>query len=378
MKKLKILAITIAIIFSVIYALNLEYFIKGVRVVYLNGQTTVSIDDLKYFDYEIIKAPEEKSPWNERENIIDTFSNEFEEVNKEFRTVAYVVIHKDTIIAEKYYRGYSSDSSSNSFSMAKTFVSAMMAKAVELGYINSLNDKVVDYIPELKGEFANDVRVIDLASMTSGLDWVEGTSDPFSPVAKQYFVSDVKELMLNQPIIEKPGVKNHYSSGNTQLLSILIERASGIKIDDFFENEIWSKINPDNDAYWQVDSKNKGTIKSFCCFHSNARDFSRLGKLYLNYGNWNGNQIIDSTFVKSSMKPFLDNFDAYGIGLWLKKHKDLNVSLMSGHQGQYIIMIPEKELIITRLGERDIDLGGPGVSGDVLTYIDEALKLIED
>ena len=78
------------------------------------------------------------------------------------------------------------------------------------------------------------------------------------------------------------------------------------------------------------------------------------------------------------MKPFLDNFDGYGIGLWLKKHKDLNVSLMSGHQGQYVIMIPEKELIITRLGERDIDLGGPGVSGDVLTYIDEALKLIED
>jgi len=51
---------------------------------------------------------------------------------------------------------------------------------------------------------------------------------------------------------------------------------------------------------------------------------------------------------------------------------------MSGHQGQYVIMIPEKELIITRLGERDIDLGGPGVSGDVLSYIDEALKLIED
>ena len=100
--------------------------------------------------------------------------------------------------------------------------------------------------------------------------------------------------------------------------------------------------------------------------------------VYLNYGNWNGNQIIDSAFVKSSMKPFLDDFDAYGIGLWLKKHKGLNVSLMSGHQGQYVIMIPEKELIITRLGQRDIDLGGPGVSGDVLTYIDEALKLIID
>ena len=378
MKNIKIVAITIAIIFSVIYALNLEYFIKGIRVVYLNGQTTVFIDDLKYFDYETIETTNEKSPWNERENIIATFSDEFEEINREFGTVAYIVIHKDTIIAEKYYKGYSSNSSSNSFSMAKTLVSMMMGKALELGHINSLEDKVIDYIPELKGEFANEVRIIDLATMTSGLDWDEGTSDPFSPVAKQYFVSDVEELMLNQPIIEKPGVKNHYSSGNTQLLSILIERASGIKTDKFFEDEIWSKINPDNDAYWQVDSKKKGNVKSFCCFHSNARDFSRLGKLYLNYGNWNGNQIIDSAFVKSSMKPFLDDFDAYGIGLWLKKHKDLNVSLMSGHQGQYVIMIPEKELIITRLGQRDIDLGGPGVSGDVLTYIDEALKLIID
>ena len=75
MKKIKILAITIAIIFSTVYVLNLEYFIKGIRVVYLNGQTTVFIDDLKYFDYETIESTDEKSPWNERENIIATFFN---------------------------------------------------------------------------------------------------------------------------------------------------------------------------------------------------------------------------------------------------------------------------------------------------------------
>ena len=114
--------------------------------------------------------------------------------------------------------------------MAKTLVSAAMGKALELGYIKSLNDKVIDYIPNLRGEFADQVRIVDLASMTSGLKWDEGTSDPFSPVAKQYFINDVKELMLNQPFIEKPGEKYHYSSGNTQLLSLLIEKASGIKL----------------------------------------------------------------------------------------------------------------------------------------------------
>tara|TARA_B100000575_G_C23142070_1_gene664953 strand:+ start:2323 stop:3459 length:1137 start_codon:yes stop_codon:yes gene_type:complete len=378
MKIIKNIVITSAIIFALIYTLNLEYFVKGVRIIYLNGHTTAFIDDLKYFDYETIKSSEEKSPWSENENIIQTFSNEFEKYNNEYGTVAYLVIHQDTIIAEKYYKGYTSKSSSNSFSMAKTLVSAMMGKAYELGYIKNLNDKVIDYIPEIKGEFADQVRVIDLATMTSGLKWDEGTSDPFSPVAKQYFVDDVEELMLNQPFIEMPGKKNHYSSGNTQLLSLLIERASGMRFGEFFKKEIWEKINPDNDAYWQVDSKEKGNIKSFCCFHSNARDFARLGKLYLNNGKWNGSQIIDSLFVESSMKPFLESYDSYGIGLWLSNYKDLDISLMSGHQGQYVIMIPERSLIIVRLGEKDIDLGGAGVSGDVMVYIDEALNLIDN
>ena len=376
MKKIKILVIIVSILFAIVYTLNLEYFVKGIRIVYLNGETTVFIDDLKYFNYETIKSPLEKSPWIESEYITNNFSSEFEEYNKKMGTAAYLVIHNDTIVGEKYYEGYSINSSTNSFSMAKTFVSLMMAKALEQDYIKSLEDKVTDYIPELKGEFADDVRIIDLAAMTSGLKWDEGTSNPFSPVAKQYFYEDVVKLMLDQPFIDPPGKTYHYSSGNTQILSMLIEKATGLKTNEYFEQEFWSKINPDNDAYWQIDSRESRNVKSFCCFHSNARDFSRLGKLYINNGNWNGNQIVDSMFIQKSTEPFLDNFNEYGIGVWLSNYKDLKISLMSGHQGQYVIMIPEKKLIITRLGKRDIDLGRAGVSPDVLVYIDEALKLI--
>tara|TARA_B100000900_G_scaffold416134_1_gene449342 strand:+ start:2955 stop:4088 length:1134 start_codon:yes stop_codon:yes gene_type:complete len=376
MKKIKILVIIVSILFALVYTLNLEYFVKGIRIVYLNGETTVFIDDLKYFNYETIKSPMEKSPWIESEYITNNFSSEFEDYNKKMGTAAYLVIHNDTIVGEKYYGGYSINSSTNSFSMAKTFVSLMMAKALEQGYIKSLEDKVTDYIPELKGEFADDVRIIDLAAMTSGLKWDEGTSNPFSPVAKQYFYEDVVKLMLDQPFIDPPGKTYHYSSGNTQILSMLIEKATGLKTNEYFEQEFWSKINPDNDAYWQIDSRESRNVKSFCCFHSNARDFSRLGKLYINNGNWNGNQIVDSMFIQKSTEPFLDNFNEYGIGVWLSNYKDLKISLMSGHQGQYVIMIPEKKLIITRLGKRDIDLGRAGVSPDVLVYIDEALKLI--
>jgi CubicO group peptidase (beta-lactamase class C family) len=376
MKKIKILVITIAVLFAVVYTLNLEYFARGIRIVYLNLETTVFIDDLKYFDYETIKSPLEKSPWAESEDKTTNFSTEFEDYNKKMRTAAYIVIHNDTIIGEKYYEDYSVNSSTNSFSMAKTPVSLMMAKAFEQGYINSLEDKVIDYIPELKGEFANDVKIIDLAAMASGIDWDEGTSNPFSPVAKQYFYEDLDKLMLDQKFIDEPSKTYKYSSGNTQILSMVIENATGMKTKDYFEKEFWSKINPDNDAYWQIDSTESGNVKSFCCLHSNARDFSRLGKLYIDNGSWNGSQIIDSTFIQKSTKPYLDDFREYGIGVWLSDYKDLKISLMSGHQGQYVIMIPEKKLIITRLGERDVDLGRAGVSPDVLVYIDEALKLI--
>ena len=376
MKKIKILVIVVAFIFGLVYTLNLEYFARGIRIVYLNLETTVFIDDLKYFDYETIKSPLEKSPWAESKYKTTNFSKEFEDYNKKMRTAAYVVIQNDTIIGEKYYEDYSVNSSTNSFSMAKTPVSLMMAKAFEQGYINSLEDKVIDYIPELKGEFANDVKIIDLAAMTSGIDWDEGTSNPFSPVAKQYFYEDLDKLMLDQKFIDEPSKTYKYSSGNTQILSMVIEKATGMKTNDYFEKEFWSKINPDNDAYWQIDSKESGNVKSFCCLHSNARDFSRLGKLYIDNGSWNGSQIIDSTFIQKSTKPYLDDFREYGIGVWLSDYKDLKISLMSGHQGQYVIMIPEKKLIITRLGERDVDLGRAGVSQDVLVYVDEALKLI--
>jgi CubicO group peptidase (beta-lactamase class C family) len=376
MKKIKILVITVSVIFALIYTFNLEYFARGIRIVYLNGESTVFIDDLKYFNYETIKSPIEKSPWAENKDKTTNFSSEFEDYNKKMRTAAYIVIHNDTIIGEKYYEGYSVNSSTNSMSMAKTPVSLMMAKALEQGYINSLEDKVIDYIPELKGEFANDVKIIDLAAMTSGIDWDEGTSNPFSPVAKQYFYEDLVKLMLDQKFIDEPGKTYLYSSGNTQILSMVIEKATGMKIQDYFEKELWSKISPDNDAYWQIDSKESGNLKSFCCLHSNARDFSRLGKLYIDNGSWSGSQIIDSAFIQKSTKPYLDDFKEYGIGVWLSDYKDLKISLMSGHQGQYVIMIPEKKLIITRLGERDIDLGRAGVSPDVLVYIDEALKLI--
>ena len=376
MRIAKNIIITIAIIFSLIYALNLEYFVKGVRVVYLNGYTTVYIDDYKYFDNEIINTS------NPKDWILHTNYNNykedssFEEFNSEMETSAFLIIENDSLLVEKYYDGYDDSSMTNSFSMSKTILSLILGKAIEDGFIKGLDQKVIEFIPELKGKFAKDVRIIDLAQMSSGLKWNEATFNPFSVIAKTYFVDDLNKLILDQPFEKTPGKKFDYSSGNTQFLSIVIERATGKKIAEYFSENFWQKMNAQNDALWQLDSYESGNVKAFCCFISTAKDISRIGKLYLNNGDWNGTRLINSSFIENSIKAKVS--DIYGIGTWLINYKGLDITMMRGHLGQYVIVIPEKKLIITRTGKKYMDNGSIEITEDSFIYIDEALRIVDN
>ena len=376
MRIAKNIIITIAIIFSLIYALNLEYFVKGVRVVYLNGYTTVYIDDYKYFDNEIINTS------NPKDWILHTNYNNykedpsFEEFNSEMETSAFLIIENDSLLVEKYYDGYDDSSMTNSFSMSKTILSLILGKAIEDKFIKGLDQKVIEFIPELKGKFAKDVRIIDLAQMSSGLKWNEATFNPFSVIAKTYFVDDLNKLILDQPFEKTPGKKFDYSSGNTQFLSIVIERATGKKIGEYFSENFWQKMNAQNDALWQLDSYESGNVKAFCCFISTAKDISRIGKLYLNNGDWNGTRLINSSFIENSIKAKVS--DIYGIGTWLTNYKGLDIAMMRGHLGQYVIIIPEKKLIITRTGKKYMDNGAIEITEDSFIYIDEALRIVDN
>ncbi len=376
MRIAKNIIITIAIIVSLIYVLNLEYFVKGVRVVYLNGYTTVYIDDYKYFDNEIINTS------NPKDWILHTNYNNykedpsFEEFNSEMETSAFLIIENDSLLVEKYYDGYDDSSMTNSFSMSKTILSLILGKAIEDGFIKGLDQKVIEFIPELKGKFAKDVRIIDLAQMSSGLKWNEATFNPFSVIAKTYFVADLNKLILDQPFEKTPGKKFDYSSGNTQFLSIVIERATEKKIAEYFSENFWQKMNAQNDALWQLDSYESGNVKAFCCFISTAKDISRIGKLYLNNGDWNGTRLINSSFIENSIKAKVS--DIYGIGTWLTNYKGLDIAMMRGHLGQYVIIIPEKKLIITRTGKKYMDNGAIEITEDSFIYIDEALRIVDN
>ena len=123
--------------------------------------------------------------------------------------------------------------------------------------------------------------------------------------------------------------------------------------------------------------KKHDLVKAYCCIASNAKDFARFGKLYKDHGTWKGQQILDSTFIAKSIKPRFHESPQYGYGFWLHQQNGKNFFMMRGHLGQYVIVEPNDNVIIVRLGHQKSKDAGIGVfTKDITTYIDEAYKML--
>jgi CubicO group peptidase (beta-lactamase class C family) len=168
--------------------------------------------------------------------------------------------------------------------MAKSILSALLGKAISEGHIKSLDQPVKDFLLQLKGPYAEVVTMGDLSSMSSGLNWDEDYDAPLSLIADAYYTSDLKSLVLDQPINTIPGKAFIYKSGATQLSGMAMENALDQKLNRYLNKSFWQELGAEKEALWQVDSKKRGTEKFLYCFASNARDFAHFGKLYKNHG----------------------------------------------------------------------------------------------
>ena len=364
----------ILILIIALYVFDYDYLIKAVRTIYFTGHTTAYLEDYKKFDNTTIEAGTAQ-PWPQAKNYNNyTLSDELMQIHKEFGSIAYLVIKNDSIVFEDYYDGFGQDSKSNSFSMAKSYVSALLGKAIKDGYIKSLDQPVGDFISEYSEGTAAQMTVGDLASMASGLNWDESYYSPFSVTTRAYFDDHLEPVMLGLGMKEKPGTAYKYLSGNTQLLAMVLERATGKKLADYLSESLWKPLGANQDALWQLDSEEGGLVKAYCCIASNARDFARLGKLYKDYGEWNGQQILDSAFIAKSITPRFEG-EPYGYGFWLKDYKDKKVFMMRGHLGQYVIVIPEDDLIVVRLGHSRGKTNATGYPDEMDAYLEEAYKM---
>ena len=372
------IALVLIALTFLLYVFQVDYLLKAVRTIYLNGHTTAFLSDYTQFDNRTISKSHTPQPWPLAKdyNTVKPTA-ELERWHKKIGTVAFLIIKNDSIWSESYYDGYQKDSKSNSFSMAKSIVSAALGKAIQQGKIKSLDQRVSDFFREFKKGKAARLTVGDLASMASGLSWDESYYNPFSVTTRAYFDDDLNKVILGQKVVEEPGKSYKYLSGNTQLLAMVIEKAVGKSLADYVAENFWEPMGAENEALWQTDHKG-GIVKAYCCFASNARDFARFGKLYKQSGKWNGTSILDSAFIAKSTVPRFVDSPQYGYGWWLCNYKDTKIFYMRGHLGQYVIVIPQEDLIIVRLGSHDQkSTKGSPHSDDFFAYIDETYRMLK-
>lgn len=374
-KLLKWLVITIGLIITSLYIFDYDYILKGIRVVYFTGHSTAFIDDYPYFENDIIKKGNNPSPWPNHKAYNSAKETErLNVINESNGTIAYVIIKNDSIWFENYYSGFNENSKTNSFSMAKSITSALLGKAIMEGHIKSLDQPISDFYPEYN--YAK-TTVGDLSSMASGLDWVEHYTSPFSVTARANYDDDLAETILNQKVVKAPGKEFEYLSGSTALLGMVIQKATNKPLAQYLSESFWKPLGATEDALWQLDDEENRLAKAFSSISSNAKDFARFGKLYKDYGKWNGEQLLDSTFVAKSIKPRFSKSPEYGYGWWLKNQKGKNFFMMRGHLGQYVIVEPNDNIIIVRLGHSKGTVSTVATfTDDISVYIDEAYKML--
>lgn len=296
----------------------------------------------------------------------------FEKMLDKSGTTAFIVIKNDHILYERYFDDYTKATDHPSFSVSKSFISALIGIAIEEGHIKSLDDPIRNYLPELDPSF-DPVTLAHVINMQSGIKFSEGYFNPFGEVAKFYYGTDLKKYVNKLKVNKTPGKDWKYKSGNTQLLSLALESATKRSLQDYFQEKIWHPLGMEYDASWNIDSKKNQTTKAFCCLNARARDYAKFARLYLNQGNWNGTQIVPKDWVIKSTS-FTDSTSRYiyshhwwrnitkedyiptqedSTKLKLKKvvapYTDYQAR---GILGQFMYIHPEKEIAIIRLGDK--------------------------
>lgn len=189
--------------------------------------------------------------------------------------------------------------------------------------------------------------------------------------------------MSRLQVVEPPGQRFNYLSGNTQVLAAVLEQATGQKLADYFSAKMWAPLGAEHPALWSLDREG-GTEKAYCCINSNARDFARLGQLLLDSGRWQGRALISHDYMRQAMAPaqHLDTefgipCDYYGFHIWSTNFRGSRVVYFRGILGQYIFAIPHLDAVVVRLGHRRSLARTHDTPLDVYTYLGAAYALVE-
>ena len=280
-------------------------------------------------------------------------------------SVALLVYHKGVIAYEKYWPGYDRNFRTDPFSAHKTIMGLLLGAAIADGYIKSVDEFAYKYLPEWANDERRNIRIRDLLTMTSGLHVPRFGTWTFWRVT---LGSDLPETVFGLPAEVPPGTSFQYSNANSQLLGIIIQRATGKRYAQYLSERLWSRIGAQT-AYVWLDHQG-GIPRTFCCIYTNARSWLHVGKLILNHGRFGSDQVIPEAWIQQMTTPSAANPN-YGYQVWLgspptqeRKYNDKTVKafhsepfvakdmiFIDGFGGQRVYMVPSQDLIVVRTGK---------------------------
>lgn len=284
------------------------------------------------------------------------------------RNASLIIVHDGRVRLERYGLGFHAEGRWTSFSVAKSLTSTLVGAAIKDGHIKSLDEPVSTYIAELKGSAYDTVTIAQLLTMTSGIAWNEDYEDPQSDVAlfdaqaPEEGVSTVAAYMADLPRAHPAGEEWNYSTGETNLIGVLVSRATGKTLNAYLTEKIWTPFAMEADATWLLGQD--GHEIAGCCIQATTRDFARFGLFMLAGGVVNGESILPPGWIEAATFKQADiGTPGYGYGYQWWTRDDGSYAA-DGIFGQGIFIDPSRNLVIASNASWTSALGARGGEWD--------------
>ena len=282
-------------------------------------------------------------------------------------TTAFLIIQGDVLVYEYYPDGLDASSWQTSFSSAKSMLSLLVGIAIDEGRIGSVNDPLFLYVPEFKGTGFESVTIRELLRMRSKIDYREGMLW-FGDDARTYYDPDLRRLALEEMSVDADyDGRFHYNNYHPLLLGLILERATGMPVSDYFASRVWQKIGAQYPASWSLDSEESGFEKMESGLNFRAIDFAKVGSMVLHGGSFHGERVVSSSWLLESLVPkeeyqaadyagsFLEGRNTGYQYLWYsvldegEEAKEADV-FAAGKYGQFLYVSRKNDVVMVRTG----------------------------
>ena len=263
----------------------------------------------------------------------------------------------------------------------RSYISALFGIALEDGHIGSVEDKVETYLPQFVGTGYEGVKIKDVLQMSTGVKFDETYSDPKSDISRYWtgFMTGKSQDKFAETLVRErePGTYNHYVSINTHILGMILAKTTCKNLTDYMQEKIWNPLGAEHDAYWLIDGK--GMEMALGGLNASLRDFAKIGRLYLNDGNWNGEQLVNPNWVKESTSASEEHLQAEsansahpGVGYgyqWWVPGGDEGEFMAIGVFNQHVYVNPSTNTIIARNSANQNFYDQTNPHSDLMTHL---------